>query len=86
MRNISMNISEMPLEGILYNCKAINDYTAFERINQLLKKEAKFLPYRLVYSTLKEVYSILMNKFINLLPESNIKTGLKIQSKSLIMI
>ena len=35
------------LEGVLYNCKALSDYSAFERINQLLKKEVKFLPYRL---------------------------------------
>ena len=65
------------LEGILYNCKAINDYTAFDEINQLLKKEAKFLPYRLVYSSPERSLFNPSQQIIDLLPASNIKTGLK---------
>lgn len=62
-------------EGILYNCKAINDYTAFEGINQLLKKEVKFLPYRLIFSNAERSLFNPNEQIINLLPESNIKAG-----------
>lgn len=65
------------LEGILYNCKAINDYRAFDEINQQLKKEAKFLPYRLVYSNPERSLFNPNEQIINLLPESNIEKGSK---------
>jgi len=65
------------LEGILYNCKAINVYTAFDEINQLLKKEAKFLPYRLVYSSPERSLFNPNEQIINLLPESKVQAGYK---------
>lgn len=65
------------LEGVLYNCKALSDYSAFERINQLLKKEVKFLTYRLVYSNPERSLFDPNKQIANLLPESTIKFGSK---------
>ena len=63
------------LEGVLYNCRALNDYTIFDKINQALKKEAKFLPYRLVYSSPTTSLFNPTEQIINLLPESKNNDG-----------
>lgn len=63
------------LEGVLYNCRALNDYTIFDKINQALKKEAKFLPYRLVYSSPITSLFNPTEQIINLLPESKNNDG-----------
>lgn len=59
------------LEGVLYNCNAIKDYSVFDRINEALKRESKFLPHRLVFSD--PTFSLFNSteQIVNLLPESN---------------
>ena len=63
------------LEGVLYNCKALNDYSTFDKINQLLKKEAKFLPYSLIYSNPKRSLFNPGKQILSLLPKSNTKAN-----------
>tara|TARA_B110000261_G_scaffold142486_1_gene163837 strand:- start:241 stop:858 length:618 start_codon:yes stop_codon:yes gene_type:complete len=65
------------LEGVLYNCRALNDYNIFDKINQALKKEAKFLPYRLVYSSPTTSLFNPTEQIINLLPESKNNDAVK---------
>ncbi|WP_296636173.1 hypothetical protein [Polaribacter sp.] len=61
------------LEGILYNCRALNDYTIFEKIDKFLRKEIKFLPYSLVYANPERSLFSSKEQIINLLPKSENK-------------